>query len=158
MSKLTFPQFQAPLTQAPTNRGGFISQAWARWFSGLYNCLGGQQGGVGALYLGTRIDNLHTSGPLYIPMPRAGIIQAIVACVQGTITTSTEILTIKNNAGLVMGSINLLLATTAGTTTFLYPNTNNFVNVGDNISITSSNLSSGAVACLFTIVFQYDSA
>jgi hypothetical protein len=153
MSSCPPAPIQTEVTVSTPNRKGFISQTWAQWCVALYQGLGGLNG-VGAFFLSGRIDNIKTTTPIYIPMPRPGIITSVWACNQGLTAGGVEILDVSNN-GNSLGSIQISSGSVAGAVSTLIPTANRIVLAGQSIKIASQALSANAVAAIITIVVQY---
>ncbi len=147
---------QGPPLYGDVLKDKIISQSWGQWFLGLFNSLGGING-VGDTYLTARIDNIHSTTPVYINIPKAGSLIAVSSCLQGTITGSNETLTITNVASsATIGTITVPSGSTAGTVnTLLNPTTAIAVTANTTIKVASAGASTGTPATIITLVMRY---
>lgn len=155
MSSLGLPPIQAPVNDPKALPGTSFIYAWAKWFSDLYNSIGGTSG-AGAYFLDSNIPDVTSTTKAYIAVPRAGTMVKIFACLQGALSNHTETLTVTNaSSSTTIGTLTFSALAPAGTVISMQPTSNNVLTAGQTVYIASAAASSNHVAAKITYVMQY---
>lgn len=98
------------------------------------------------------MSDVSTSNTIYVPIPFAGTVTKIVSVLQGVIATADDTITVRNAAGLSMGTLTIAFSgSAAGDIDTLSPISNNTVSADSFITIESNGLSTSAQAVRFAV-------
>ena len=101
------------------------------------------------------IDDVSTAGQIYVVAPWAGTLIKVYSVLNGAITGSDAVLTVKNNAGTSAGTITVAQSgSAAGDLDSLEPSSNNTFAAGEKIEVETDGASTNAVAVSLTLVFD----
>jgi hypothetical protein len=82
------------------------------------------------------IADVSSPSTIYLAMPRAGLVKKVVGTLSAAITVANSIVTVRNSAGLSMGTMTITFTGSAPGSTFsLTPISNNIVTADDFITI-----------------------
>lgn len=100
-------------------------------------------------------DNVSNAGSSYVPIPYAGTIAKVVSVLTGAITTADAVITVRNSAGVSMGTITIAQSgSAAGDVDTLTPASNNTVTADSYIRLESNGASTNNVPVHFAIVLE----
>ena len=105
------------------------------------------------------IVDVSTAEVVHVPMPFAGTVSKVVTVLEGAITGSDAVVTVKNSSGTAM-SPTLTIATAssaAGDVDILAPSTNNTVAVNTFITVETNGGSTGTRKLRFAVVVDRSS-
>lgn len=103
----------------------------------------------------SRKDNISNAGSTYVPIPYAGTIAKVISVLTGAITTADAVVTVKNSAGVSMGTITIAHSgSAAGDIDTLIPVSNNTVTADTFITLESNGASTNNVPVNFAIVLE----
>lgn len=101
------------------------------------------------------IDNISTSGTVYVPIPFAGTINKITTVLEAAIASANATLTVKNAAAATMGTITVThTSSAAGNVDTLSPSSNNTVTANSFITIATNGASTNAASLRFVVVLD----
>ena len=101
------------------------------------------------------INDVSTSSTWYVPVPYAGTIAKVVSVISGAIATADAVITVRNAAGVSMGTITITQAgSAAGDVDSLSPVSNNTVAENSFITIETNGASTNTVRAEFAIVLE----
>ena len=103
----------------------------------------------------TTKENVSNAGSSYVPIPYAGTIAKVVSVLTGAITTADAVITVRNSAGVSMGTITIAHSgSAAGDVDTLVPVSNNTVTADTFITLESNGASTNNVPVHFAIVLE----
>ena len=103
----------------------------------------------------TTKENVSNAGSSYVPIPYAGTIAKVVSVLPGAITTADALITLKNDAGVSMGTLTIAHSgSAAGDVDTLVPVSNNTVTADTFITLESNGASTNNVPVHFAIVLE----
>ena len=106
-------------------------------------------------YLNAELADVSSPSLKYVPVPYAGVVEKVVGVLHGAIATANSTLTVKNAAGVSMGTISVPFSGSAAGQVFtLTPVSNNTVADNSFITIESDGASSNVVVMTFTVVVR----
>ena len=101
------------------------------------------------------LTDVSTAETIYLPIPYAGTIVKVVTVLENAITTADATITVKNTAGLSMGTLTITQAgSAAGDVDTLEPASNNTVADDSYVTVETDGASNTAARLFVTIVVQ----
>lgn len=100
-------------------------------------------------------DDIGTAGSRYIPILRACKINLVYVSPQLATAGSTTVITLRNDAGTAMGTINIPSAAAAGSLQTTTPVANNTFTAGTKLQIDTDGGTSTASDAIFTIEIEW---
>jgi len=101
------------------------------------------------------LTDVSTAETIYLPIPYAGTIVKVVTVLENAITTADATITVKNTAGLSMGTLTITQAgSAAGDVDTLEPASNNTVADNSYVTVETDGASNTAARLFVTIVVQ----
>lgn len=101
------------------------------------------------------IDDVSTAATIYIPIPYAGTVTKVVTVLAGALITADATVTVKNAAGVSMGTLTITqVGSAAGDIDTLTPVSNNTVTNDSRISVETDGLSDTARKLFVTVYIQ----
>lgn len=101
------------------------------------------------------IADISTAETVYIPIPYAGTVTKVTGVLAGVITLADSIVTVKNSAGVSMGTLTIANAGSgAGTVDILSPASNNTVSANSYITVETDGASTGAQKWWFIVTIE----
>jgi len=98
------------------------------------------------------MNDVSTANTIYIPIPFGGTVVKVVSVLQGPITTADDTITVRNSAGLSMGTLTIAFSgSAAGDVDILTPASNNVVSSDSYLTIESNGASGTAQLIRFAI-------
>lgn len=105
------------------------------------------------LVINARIDDVSTSGSIYVPIPVACTVNAVYTALGGPLTSANATITVRNNADTSMGTITVAYSgSAAGDVDSLTPASNNTFTAGQRMRIDTDGGSTGTYPLVFSIV------
>ena len=105
--------------------------------------------------LTTRLDDVSTASTVYIPIPFAGTVTKVVTVLEGSLTTADATVTVKNAAGVSMGTLTITQSgSAAGDIDTLSPVSNNTVTNDSRISVETDGASDTTRKLFVTVYIQ----
>ena len=101
------------------------------------------------------LTDVSTAETIYLPIPYAGTIVKVITVLENAITTADATITVKNTAGLSMGTLTITQAgSAAGDVDTLEPASNNTVADNSYVTVETDGASNTAARLFVTIVVQ----
>lgn len=102
------------------------------------------------------IQDISVVSSIYLPIPFGGTVSRVTSCIEGAVTGSDLVLTLKNSSAAIMGTITVTqVGSAAGDIDFTNPTTNNTVSDNDYILIEGNGGPSSHVDCIISIVVEH---
>jgi len=99
------------------------------------------------------IADVSTAATIYLPVPNGGTVAKVIGVMSGAITVANSTITVRDSAGLSMGTMTIAFATTsAGTVVTLTPASNNLIGVDGFITIETDGASTTAASLSLVVV------
>jgi hypothetical protein len=99
--------------------------------------------------------DISTSENLYVPIPFAGTVSRITSVIEGAISGSDVVFTVKNSSAATMGTITVTQSgSAAGDVDFLNPSSNNTVTANDYVLIQCNGGASSHTDCIVAVVVE----
>jgi len=105
--------------------------------------------------LNSVMNDISAPSVVYVPVPKGGIVKRVVGVLHGAITVANTTLTVKNAAGVSMGTISVPFSGSAAGQVFtLNPVANNVIGDNSFLTIESDGASTTTAIMTFTTLIE----